>query len=218
MRLYETLPVEAVEHVASAFGQISTGRPATVVKDHIGRANAAASSGDQRASVLDFATACEVLLDYLLASMLWEEGYLPADAAKLWDGDSVTKRIKTHYSGRLGGNWNPDTSPSLMQWREYVADVRNRVIHGGSLPTKADVKAAKTATEALASFATQRLVIKWKTYPRTLALLVGTASIQRYGSKSKRDAILESHRTHIWQSGVDFAQWHNQWMTSRMGT
>src|SRR5690606_24301663 len=73
--------------------------------------------GDTRAAVLFFATSCEVLLDEVLAHMLWEEAVRPEDAADILDANQwLTQRVKGLYHHRLGGSWDVHGDGPVGAW------------------------------------------------------------------------------------------------------
>ena len=104
------------------------------------------------------AAACEVLLDVLLLALLWESGQTPEEAASLFRlGESITRRIKTHYHRRIGGTWQLDQPGPVRGWFERVADLRNRCLHTGLRPSRDDAIAAMDSGDALRLFIIERL-------------------------------------------------------------
>jgi hypothetical protein len=89
----------------------------------------------------------------VLLFMMWREGMSPkAAASEFRDADNlVVTRVKERYTPRLGAEWDP-FSPQLLGWKEGVADVRNRVIHGGSLVTLNEAARALDVTEQLLAY------------------------------------------------------------------
>jgi hypothetical protein len=62
--------------------------------------------GDYRRAVTYAQTAVEILLDRVLALMLWEEDEDPTQTAETIFSSSFPKRVRTHFPPRLGGDWN----------------------------------------------------------------------------------------------------------------
>lgn len=147
------------------------------------------TNGRPRESVVQTGIAAEVLLGALLGIAMWEEfsaGKLTIEQAAIVLSDNVTSRIKTQYSQRFGGKWLLDVDP-MRRWESDIATPRNRVVHAGFEPGKRDAYAALDALHGLEKFIGDRLAAKWKTYPRTAWLFLGTAGFQRRGHKRLRD-------------------------------
>jgi hypothetical protein len=207
----------SIDHTTAgnAFTELTRGSISALIRDHFSRAAAEHAAGDRRAAVLSLAVACELMLDSVLAAMLWEEGETAAQAAQQWANESsITYRVKRLYADRLGGNWRLGVSSPVSNWRQHVVDVRNSVIHSGRTPSEVESDLAGTATSELFTFLTKRLVIKWKTYPKTLALLCGPTSVNQHASKKQREKILvELQRCS--PSAVEFHRWRDDWLKER---
>ncbi|WP_415972750.1 hypothetical protein [Rhodococcus sp. 077-4] len=204
-------PISADDEVVlgQALYQLSIGRPAAVVRDHVGRAGAATASGDHPAALVAYATACEVALDNFLTAMMWEEGMTPADAADGWD-NSLANRIKRNYASRLGGNWSMKTSTALTAYSRDVAKPRHRIVHAGETVDGPAVERAAVAAEELFSFVTKLLVSRGASYPKTISLLLGRDSLQRYGGEATR-SLLKAHEDHNDRWEHEFGLWRKQW-------
>ncbi|MCB0929945.1 MAG: hypothetical protein KDB70_19005 [Mycobacterium sp.] len=212
--------LEQAPHVDPAdagniFNELTHGSITALIRDHFARAYAEHVAGDRRASVLSLAITCELLLDSVLSAMLWEEGQTPAEAAQVWaSGSSVTHRIKSLYAVRLGGDWNLNGHRPIARWREHIADVRNSVIHSGRTPSEPESEHCGIVTSELLAFVTTRLMAKWKTYPKTLAVLCGPTSVEKHAPKKHRANILaELKRCSVF--GVEFHRWHDKWLKER---
>ncbi len=148
------------------------------------------TNGRPRESVVQTGIAAEVLLGAILGLTMWEEHL--ADALTVEEAASVlslplANRIKTQYSKRLGGKWSSDTDP-VKGWQTDVASVRNRVVHAGFEPEKHQAYAAAQALLALEKYIGDRLAVKWKTYPRTAWLFLGTSGFKTRGNNKLRQA------------------------------
>ncbi len=201
--------------VGQIFGQLTRGSISALIGDHMCRAYAENVSGDRRTAIFSLAIACELMLDSVLAAMLWEEGKSVEEAAEHWSNDSsITYRVKRLYADRLLGNWSLDRSGPMARWRKHVVDVRNSVIHSGRTPTEAEINLAGEAAGGLTSFVAKRLVARWEKYPKTMAVLNGPTSVRQHASKKKRDQILqELERCSVF--AVDFHEWRDQWLEQR---
>ncbi len=205
----EQLPPEAVELTGHAIYQFTVSRPAVVVRDHIGRANARAQQGDYAGAIVSFATACEVCLDNLLTALMWETGQSPSEAAADWS-ISATKRAKTRFAPFLGGNWSFNTSVPLQSWMADVAKPRHRIVHAGDRAEGDAADGARNATDGLFAFVTDLLVKRGQDYPKTVSLLLGQESIRRFGG-TQIDALLAAHEEHndTWER--EFREWRRAW-------
>lgn len=148
------------------------------------------TNGRARESVVQSGIAAEVLLGALLGLTMWEEherGELTTEAAAEVFGLPLATRIKTQYSQRLGGKWFADTDP-IRGWQTDIANVRHRVVHAGYEPDTGQAYAARDALQALERFIGDRLAVKWKTYPRTAWLFLGTTGFREHGRNKLRQA------------------------------
>lgn len=208
---------EPVDPVATGeiFRELTRGSISAVVRDHYARAHAEHSAGDRRASVLSLAITCELMLDSTLAALLWEEGRTSSDAAQIWaDTSSITGRVKALYSGRLGGSWLVDGDGPVGRWRTHIVDVRNSVIHSGRTPSEPESDSSYVATSELLTFVSKRLVLKWKTYPKSMAVLCGPSSVTKHASKKQRENVhAELERCSAF--AADFHQWRDDWLRER---
>lgn len=209
--------VPPVDHATAgnAFVQLTRGSISVLIRDHFGCAIAEHAAGDRRAAVLSLAITCELMLDSVLAAMLWEEGETPGGAAQQWaNASSITHRVKVLYADRLGASWRLDGGGSMSSWREHVVDVRNSVIHSGRTPSEEESNNAGAATSELLTFVTKRLVVKWKTYPKTLALMCGPTTVEQHASKKQRANIL-SELERCSPFAVEFHRWRDEWLKER---
>ena len=138
--------------------------------------NAVFLRGQYSQGLMVAAQACEYLLDMYLLFMMWWDGVTPKAAASEFreTNNLIATRVKTCYSRRLGDLWD-ESSTILTSWRDAVARVRNRVIHGGAraiLP-EADVAidVARQLRQYMAEIASASEVLD--KYPPLHALLVG---------------------------------------------
>jgi hypothetical protein len=96
------------------------------------------------------AQACESILDSVLLHMKWWDGASPDETGAVLT-EAVTKRVQSHYR-TLGGTWDIPTSVELGAWKTNVADVRNRVAHGGKPATYGEGYEALTSARRLYEF------------------------------------------------------------------
>lgn len=136
--------------------------------------------GDYAAAVVSAQTAAEVLVDSLLTLLLWEEDADPADAATLFS-EGLQKRVRTHFGTRLGGDWNTRGSGPVGTWGTFLAPLRNRIVHAGHHPTRAEAREALSALADLSGFVSDRLADKRTAFPRTALLVLGRPGLERRG-------------------------------------
>ena len=200
-----------------ALGQQSYGGFLTNYLEFVRETEVALSlDGSYRAAVLSAATSCEVLLDNLLAHMLWEEGVRPEDAADLFAAgrEGITARVKKCYHPRLGGQWSVDAPGAVHNWFTLVAGLRNRVVHGGYDPTLREAAAASKAAGSLASHLGDLLAGKTKNYPRTALVLPGRLGIERRGKWHRRLQDLQDDPAQVnWVA--TFAAWQTAMQRGR---
>ena len=193
-----------------AIYQFSISRPAVLVRDHVGRAEALVAHGDYAGAIVAFATACEVCLDSLLTALLWETGQTPSAAAAGWHNSAV-QRAKTRFSPLIGGNWNVNTSVPLKAWIDDVAKPRHRIVHAGESAGGDAVNKARIATDGLFAFVAKALVKRGSAYPKTMSMLLGQVSLRRYGGE-QTEALLVAHEEHNDRWERDFQKWRLEWL------
>jgi hypothetical protein len=137
--------------------------------------------GDSRNALLGAATAAEVFLDNVLSLLLWAEGTDDASAREIFDKKRLAQRVREEYHVQLRGNWS---SGAVGQWRRFVADARNQVIHSGGLPDEVQARMALDAVEDLVSYvfdllANSRVQCR---YPKTSLLICGVPALERRGA------------------------------------
>jgi hypothetical protein len=153
----------------------------------------------------------EVLIDGLLACMLWEEGVDPIDAAQRFFVEGLTKRVRTHYAPRLGGNWSTEGGGPMAQWSENVHQLRGRVVHANYVPTRAEAGRALHAMEVVDSFVRERLVARRAKYKRTTLMLLGRPGLEKRGAWSgqiRRFAETRAYSEPDWLASL--SEWRNR--------
>ncbi|WP_431938643.1 hypothetical protein [Nocardia grenadensis] len=155
-----------------ALARVGLGDPLTSFAERrVDARHALLKEGNFAGAVIQFAIACEVLLDSLLGMTLWEAGTNEADAAVIFSME-IAPRIRTQYAHRLGGNWQLG-SGALGDWDANVAALRNRVVHAGYRPTRAEAFRASESFDALTQFVADRVCEKFRVYPKTSWLILG---------------------------------------------
>lgn len=121
----------------------------------------------------------EVLLRELLMLLLWEEGRLPNQASPLVGEHSVSKLVFSQFHSRLGGSWSKEGTGPIAEWRANIANLRNRTVHVGYVPSKAEIKLAMDTYERLERFIGDRLASSVSTYPLSAMSFLGTPGMER---------------------------------------
>lgn len=139
-------------------------------------------SGNTRVSVVMAAAASEVILDRTLLMLHWEEGKTPESVSASWR-DSLKRRVELDYSKRVGGSWDTTSDGPVGRWARKVAHIRNRVVHGGYLPSRVEAEEAITTSRELVTFIGDRLADQnnLKRYTRSAALLMGNEGLAKRG-------------------------------------
>lgn len=177
--------------------------------------------GDFAAAVVTIHTAGEVFFDALLLRMAWEEmehspgSPLTREEVAGWftSRSPLSSRLRTRYDVRLEGGWDPDRlGHPLHDWDRKVARLRNRIVHAGYRPTEREAAAALDAAKAAEAYVLDLVVDDRNRtrYPRTVAMLVGRAGLERrglYTGKARR--AIESRPGDWRRSFYAFLQWIN---------
>lgn len=193
-----------IDTVMGAFGNITWGRRGAIILDHLCRANASAATGDDIGAALAYATATEVAIVDLVLALLWESGAAPEESAEDLRNEGVTKLVTSRCSS-LGGKWRTDQAGPVRDWSTDVAELRNRVIHDGYLPSDAEIDKSRAAALGILQHIAKRLVIKAKVYPKTTSIFASEQSVQMYASKRSREETLATIRRLSPTSEGDFA-------------
>jgi hypothetical protein len=211
----DDLDDEDLDVLSAAMSHQTSNGPFASYLDFVREADVAlVRDGAHRAAVLFTATACEVLLDDLLAHMLWQERARPEEAAVLFDS-WLTARVKQQYHPRLGGNWSVDNPGPVRDWSIGVAAIRNRVVHGGYEPSLDEARAARDAGAALNTYVCDLVAEKTREYPRTAVLLPGQVGLRRRGRWSRRLAELADDPREVpWTE--TFARWRQAMHRARL--
>lgn len=197
--------------LAVGLARLRLGDPVmSFVERRIGARHELLVKGDYGNAVIQQAVACEVILDGLLGLMLWEDGVNEADAATIFSSD-IIPRLRNQYACRLGGNWQLETG-GLSSWDDHVATMRNRVVHGGYRPTRAEAVQASDSVDSLAEFISDRLCDNFRTYPKTIWLFVGSEGLKKRNRLSRRvqSWIAEQPPNAVLQWVRDYADWRDR--------
>jgi hypothetical protein len=137
--------------------------------------------GEYAQAVILTQTACEVFIDTLLLLLLWEENVPPSSAVQILEEGKLVRRLKTEMQSRLGGNWHLEGGGEIAQWFQHTSRLRNRIAHGGYLPSRLEAEKAYKAAFPLEKFTFGRLVEKRNKYPRVTLMTVAQSGLQRRG-------------------------------------
>lgn len=135
-------------------------------------------TGDMAQAVLLANTSAEVMLDALLALLLWEEGHNPEAVVAKFEEGKVLRRLTAEYPHILKGTWST-SSGAVARWYADAYRLRHRVIHGGYEPTPREAHEAIEAVHGLQRFVMNRIADRRTTYPRSALMTVGEEGLRR---------------------------------------
>lgn len=155
--------------------------------------------GDLTGACLEAATASEMFLDTALTMLFWESNVAESghpennlivpteDEVRPFKLDgSLTKRIKTDFNAKLGGNpWSVDDG-TIGDWHKNCFGLRHRVIHGGYRPKYSECLKSIESASALISFVLKAISQKNTKYPRTAWLLLGENGLKKRNAYSNK--------------------------------
>lgn len=162
-----------------------------------------------------FQTSSEVLLDEVLALLLWEDKVPPVAAAVDFKEGQVAKRLKSMLEPRLGGQRATKTPGPVGSWHKQCVKLRNRVVHGGCRPSRGEADSAYEALLGLERHVMDRLVDKRTVYKRSTLLTVAESGLRRRGKRSgqiKTFAETVADTEPNWLG--DFRDWHDQFIAA----
>jgi hypothetical protein len=159
-----------------------SGLPLATWRDQIASAKRAFDSeGDYAQAVVLANTACEVLIDGILALLLWEEGLLPEKAAALFEEGGVLRRVQQELPPRLKGNWSVRGSAGVARWFADVYVLRHRVVHGGYKTTRPEARGAIRGMRELERFMFDRVAARRTAYPLVTLLTLAESGLSKRG-------------------------------------
>lgn len=166
--------------------------------------------GEEGQAVILANTSCEVLLDAVLALLMWDDGCSFESAVPAFEEGKVLRRIRTELTPRLKGNWSTDTG-SVGNWYDATYRLRHRVIHAGYSPSRIEAKRALSAGIGLQRFVMDRIACRRMIYPRAALMTLGEEGLQRRGlwsGKIKRFAEEEARTEVDWRK--DYSAWYRE--------
>jgi hypothetical protein len=128
---------------------------------------------EARTSLINCDTAAQVALDSLLISALWEEGFTPESAGRLFEANGLLTRVRKQYSQRFGGNWQLTGGSKIARWHVHISIPRHRAVHlAEQVPPRTAAHAIATCYELL-DFVDERLAdgAVRRRYPKTASLV-----------------------------------------------
>lgn len=134
--------------------------------------------GEEGQAVILANTACEVMLDAILALVMWEEGMSVEDAAAAFKEGKLLRRITQELSPRLKGSWSTEGG-AVGSWYRSAYRLRHRVVHGGYSPSISEGAAALEAAVGLQRFVMDRIAQRRATYPRAALLTIAEEGLRR---------------------------------------
>jgi hypothetical protein len=192
----EDLPKETIAAIFSVDRQINE-NPLSAYRELDREAFVALRrSGNTRVSVVMAAASAEVILDRTLLLLQWEEGKTPEAAAGEWR-DALKTRVERDFADRLGGSWDLTADKPVGRWARNVAQVRNRVIHGGYLPSREEAEQAIGAARELVTFICDQLASdnNLRKYTRSAVLLAGNDGLRKRGRYTNAVKRLQANRS-----------------------
>ncbi|MBT3155531.1 hypothetical protein HTV45_32625 [Streptomyces sp. CHD11] len=171
------------KHRLDYFNELmNRGNPLFVWRERFVEARRALNvEGQYGAAVTLSNTASEVLLDSLLASLMWESGKESAAVADVFAEGRLAKRVKSQFSELLGGVWVLDGTGPVAEWFHKCYRVRHRVVHSGYSPSRLEAQVALDSVHQLSRHCWDRLAVKRKKFPRTALMLLAEEGLRRRG-------------------------------------
>lgn len=183
-------------------GEGRRGNPMLLWRERIIEARRANEvSGESAQAVLLANTSAEVMLDVILALLLWEEDARPCELTAIFEEGKVARRLTAEFPKRLKGNWSTGTG-AVGDWYRSAYKVRHRVIHSGYTPTQAEADAAIQATFALQRFVMDRIAAQRTAYPRSALITLGEEGLRArhmWSGQVKRFAEANARNMHDWR-------------------
>jgi len=133
--------------------------------------------------------AAETLLDELFLSLLWEEGYTPAQARELLrdeNSDTTFKRVQQGiFNQKLSGFGTANDKTAVRKWRFKILEMRNKTAHVGYEPSQAEMKEGFDALAELVSFIVDKLCDNIEKYPLSTDMIAGFEGMKKRGMTNR---------------------------------
>ncbi len=134
--------------------------------------------GEEGQAVILANTSSEVMLDAILALLMWEEGMAVEDAASAFEEGKVLRRITQELAPRLKGSWSTERD-AVGSWYRSAYRLRHRVVHGGYSPSPSEAADALEAALGLQQFVMDRIAERRTAYRRTALMTIAEEGLRR---------------------------------------
>lgn len=198
--------------------EIGFGNPAIAAKENFRRAQRLMEiDGDYSQGVIAAAIGLESLCYNLVSATYWETSFKEGlggeasveAAAEALSSRSTPPRIAEQRLPRLlGGDWSSPTS-AWTTYRETTAPLRNRIVHTGLLPRRAEASAAVAAAFEAHSFLLDRLAENRHKYPLCTYIFLGSVGLkQRDLLQKKIREMFEAIASEPDDPSLAYAEWN----------
>jgi hypothetical protein len=196
---------------------LDAGSPAPLAREHLLEAqHLHHHQGEYAKAVIVAATAVEVMCDSVLSALLWEEHWVDAAApgtdeiASWFEEGTASRRATMHLLPRLKGDWASANSPWQL-WRSKGSGLRNRIVHAGYQPERAEAQEVLDNVDILQSFIFDRLSAQAAKYPRVTLMLVTRAGLESRGLYRGKVKRFDENRATAEPSWLEqFGPWHQR--------
>lgn len=134
--------------------------------------------GEEGQAVILANTSIEVMLDVILALLMWEGGLDVQEAAPAFEEGKVLRRVTRELAPRLGGDWSTDRG-IVGAWFRSAYRLRHRVVHSGYSPSPSEAADALEAALGLQRFVMDRIAERRTTYPRAALMTLAEEGLRR---------------------------------------
>ena len=115
-----------------------------------------------------------------------------------------------HLLPRLKGDWASANSPWQL-WRSKGSGLRNRIVHAGYQPERAEAQEVLDSVDILQSFIFDRLSAQAAKYPRVTLMLVTRAGLESRGLYRGKVKRFDENRATAGPSWLEqFGPWHQR--------
>jgi hypothetical protein len=148
--------------------------------------------GDYVDAVTTLETAMESRLFAICRCLYVDLGYSSSEIAATLNPDTRYRTLIVSTLPRLlGGRWDTKlTGSPVGDYWAHLYLLRNRVVHGGYQPSAFEATRSRQVHDALRDFVRSRLWQKRWTYPRSAALYIMPADLERNGGEDASFAVL----------------------------
>ncbi|WP_454979862.1 hypothetical protein [Corynebacterium propinquum] len=169
--------------------------------------------GNYRAATIMYAAGCESLFEDLLQHNLWEQKIRPEEAKTEFVTNNgyprsihflVNNKLGKFYSG---DGWRENIPEPVAAWSKNVAQLRNRAVHDGYIPTAGEMRRCVASVDQLVTFLADQVFESRRERPMTALALLGQGGLEKRGGWNQKFSKLVGNKEDVLLRHRTFRRW-----------